>query len=209
MLDMPNDNLANGLASKDKNIHECFQYVVAQAKKKASGNCAMIEDSVVYGWAHHYYIEPKAVIDTNEILEAWREGWHDEDGKKEPWELVTYPIMPNGHILLLFKMKGKIYGGRVPDLKEIHSITFFRVLELGVENGKAEILNKYSCMTKFCVRQFQSTAARNTTSYRCCRWMTIDSSQSIVTLRRRLWTARETSQSLTAKISGIRQGIRS
>ena len=51
--------------------------------------------------------------------------------------------MPNGHILLLFKMKGKIYGGRVPDLKEIHSITFFRVLELGVENGKAEILNKY------------------------------------------------------------------
>lgn len=90
-----------------------------------------------------YRLEPKAVIDTNEILEAWREGWHDEDGKKEPWELVTYPIMPNGHILLLFKMKGKIYGGRVPDLKEIHSITFFRVLELGVENGKAEILNKY------------------------------------------------------------------
>ena len=55
--------LLDGLESKDKNIHACFQYIVAQAKKKASGNCAMIEDSVVYGWAHHYYIEPKEVID--------------------------------------------------------------------------------------------------------------------------------------------------
>ena len=61
--DMPDDNLAKGLASKDKNIHSCYQYIVAQARKKASGNCAMIEDSVVYGWAHHYYIEPKEVID--------------------------------------------------------------------------------------------------------------------------------------------------
>lgn len=61
--DMPDDNLADGLASKDKNIHACYQYVVAQARKKAVGQCAMIEDSVVYGWAHHYYIEPKEVID--------------------------------------------------------------------------------------------------------------------------------------------------
>ena len=90
-----------------------------------------------------YRLDPKAVIDTNEILEAWREGWHDEDGKNEPWELVAYPIMPSGHVLLLFKMKEEIYGGRAPDLKEIHSVTFYRVLELCVENGKAEILNKY------------------------------------------------------------------
>ncbi len=90
-----------------------------------------------------YRLDPKAVIDTNEILEGWREGWHDEDGKNEPWELVTYPIMPNGHVLLLFMMKGEICGGRAPELTEIHSVTFYRVLELGVENGKAEILNKY------------------------------------------------------------------
>lgn len=59
-----NDTLvADALKSKDKNIHECWQYVTAQAKKKAVAGCAMIEDAIVFGWAHHYYIEPKSVID--------------------------------------------------------------------------------------------------------------------------------------------------
>ena len=61
--DMPDTLLADALASKDKDIHKCMAYVVAQARKKAVGNCAMIEDAVVYGWAHHYYIEPNEVID--------------------------------------------------------------------------------------------------------------------------------------------------
>ena len=55
--------VANALKSADKNIHDCWRYVTAQAKKKAVSGCAMIEDAVVFGWAHHYYIEPKAVID--------------------------------------------------------------------------------------------------------------------------------------------------
>ena len=55
--------VADALKSADKNIHECWQYITAQAKKKAVSGCAMIEDAVVFGWAHHYYIEPKAVID--------------------------------------------------------------------------------------------------------------------------------------------------
>lgn len=61
--DMPDSLLADALKSPDKNIHECFSYITAQARKKATGNCAMIEDAIVYGWAHHYYIEPKSVID--------------------------------------------------------------------------------------------------------------------------------------------------
>lgn len=55
--------VADALKSKDKNIHECWQYITAQAKKKAVAGCAMIEDAIVFGWAHHYYIEPKSVID--------------------------------------------------------------------------------------------------------------------------------------------------
>lgn len=55
--------LSQALQSKDKTITECFQYVKEQARKKATNGCAMIEDAVVYGWAHHYYIEPKATID--------------------------------------------------------------------------------------------------------------------------------------------------
>ena len=90
-----------------------------------------------------YRLEPKAVIDTNGILEEWREGWNDGDGKTEPWELVNYPIMPDGHVLLLFKMDSKIYGGHVSELKVIHKNTYCRVLEIGTESGKPEILNRY------------------------------------------------------------------
>ncbi len=58
------DELLNdALANPDKNIKDCFRYVTSQARKKAVGNCAMIEDSVVYAWAHHYYIESRATID--------------------------------------------------------------------------------------------------------------------------------------------------
>lgn len=61
--DMPDDILTKGMQSSDKNIHACYNYVVFKARKQAVGNCAMIEDSVVYSWAHHYYIESKETID--------------------------------------------------------------------------------------------------------------------------------------------------
>lgn len=58
------DELLNdALANPGKNIHDCFSYVKSQARKKAVAGCAMIEDNIVYGWAHHYYIESKATID--------------------------------------------------------------------------------------------------------------------------------------------------
>ena len=55
--------LATAMQSNDKNIQSCYEYVKAQAKKQAVAGCAMIEDAVVYGWAHHYYIESKETID--------------------------------------------------------------------------------------------------------------------------------------------------
>lgn len=57
------DTLADAMKSKDKTIQGCFSYVTFQARKKAVGNCAMIADEEVYGWAHHYYIESKETID--------------------------------------------------------------------------------------------------------------------------------------------------
>lgn len=54
--------LATAMQSKDKNIQSCYEYVKAQAKKQAVAGCAMIEDAVVYGWAHHYYIESEETI---------------------------------------------------------------------------------------------------------------------------------------------------
>ena len=40
-----------------KSLDDCIKYIFSQAEKKKSGNCAAIEDSVVYGWAVHYYQE--------------------------------------------------------------------------------------------------------------------------------------------------------
>lgn len=39
----------------NKNIDECFNYVVGEAKKQ--GNAVYLPDDVVFGWAVHYYDE--------------------------------------------------------------------------------------------------------------------------------------------------------
>lgn len=40
-----------------KSLDECLKYITSEARKQAKGNCAAIEDAVVYGWAVHYYQE--------------------------------------------------------------------------------------------------------------------------------------------------------
>lgn len=51
--------------SNGKSLDQCVKYIFGQAQKKKTGNCAAIEDAVVYGWAVHYYMEddvkPEAV----------------------------------------------------------------------------------------------------------------------------------------------------
>ena len=42
-------------AKPNKNIDECCNYIMQQAKKV--GNAVMIKNEVVYGWAVHYYDE--------------------------------------------------------------------------------------------------------------------------------------------------------
>lgn len=42
-------------AKTNKNIDECFDYIVGEAKKQ--GNAVYIPDEVVFGWAVHYYDE--------------------------------------------------------------------------------------------------------------------------------------------------------
>ena len=90
-----------------------------------------------------YRIEPKAVIDTNEILQEWKEGWNDEEGKQESWKLVSYPIMADGRILLLFVMKDEIYGGNYDTFRAVHTHSHYRVLEYQMENGDLRLKNRY------------------------------------------------------------------
>lgn len=38
-------------------IKKCFEYIRSQARKKAVGGCAMVEDSVVFNWARDYFTD--------------------------------------------------------------------------------------------------------------------------------------------------------
>lgn len=42
-------------AKPNKNIDECFNYILGEAKKQ--GNAVYLPDDVVFGWAVHYYDE--------------------------------------------------------------------------------------------------------------------------------------------------------
>lgn len=47
---------------EDKSIDDCVKYIFSQAQKQKTGNCAAIEDAVVYGWAVHYYQEDNKTL---------------------------------------------------------------------------------------------------------------------------------------------------
>lgn len=40
-----------------KSLSECMKYITSQAKKKVKSGGVWLEDSIVYGWAVHYYQE--------------------------------------------------------------------------------------------------------------------------------------------------------
>jgi hypothetical protein len=99
--------LAKGLESADKSIQECFKYVYEQARKIKDGNVAMVEDSKVYGWAVHYYTEPKDVTDA-ELHPKPKTSPKTETKSKDKGKKATAPAKPNKNpILSVAKSKGK------------------------------------------------------------------------------------------------------
>ena len=59
------EELANKINSGSKTLNGCWNYITSEARKRAVGNCACIEDKEVYGWAIHYFEEDS--IKENEI----------------------------------------------------------------------------------------------------------------------------------------------
>ena len=57
-------------AKENKNINECCAYITSQAKKQKSGNCAVISDDVVFGWAVHYYDEDDIKVEKSSSVRA-------------------------------------------------------------------------------------------------------------------------------------------
>lgn len=56
------ETLADAVCQTHKTWEKCFKYIMDQARKLKSGNCAMVKDSVVYEWAEDYYrLDDKAL----------------------------------------------------------------------------------------------------------------------------------------------------
>lgn len=73
-------DLDKAMQKTNKNIDDCWKYIVEQAQKKKTGNCACVADDVVFGWAFHYYQEdsvspkskatPKVEVKTAKVTPA-------------------------------------------------------------------------------------------------------------------------------------------
>lgn len=94
-----------------------------------------------------YIINPRAVIDSNEILDSWKEGWAGND-KAEEWRLIAYPIMADGRILLLFEMRDEIHAGNYDTFHVESTFSHYRVLEYAMKEDTLRLINKYRFMAQ-------------------------------------------------------------
>ena len=54
---------AKSYAKTNKNIDECYDYIVGEARKQCKDSDSVcISDDVVYGWAVHYYDEDNIMV---------------------------------------------------------------------------------------------------------------------------------------------------
>ena len=57
---------AKSYAKTNKNIDECYDYIVGEARKQCKDSDSVcISDDVVYGWAVHYYDEDNIKVGGN------------------------------------------------------------------------------------------------------------------------------------------------
>lgn len=89
------------------------------------------------------WIRPRAVLDTNETLRAWSEGWkEDGDTPVEGWRLHSFPIMANGNLLVVYTMTGKVRDGK-HGARVAHELHYFRVLEYAWKDDGPQCVAKY------------------------------------------------------------------
>lgn len=62
LCDQNDDELFENICKDGKSIADAYTYCVNKASEQRDGNCAMISDSVVFGWVVDYFrLELKAV----------------------------------------------------------------------------------------------------------------------------------------------------
>ena len=64
------ETLADAVCQTHKTWEKCFKYIMDQARKLKSGNCAMVKDSIVYEWAEDYYRLDDKALEEKKTKEA-------------------------------------------------------------------------------------------------------------------------------------------
>ena len=95
-----NENLKNKIEASSKTLEGCFDYITAQARKKAVGSCAMVEDSTVYHWAREYFEEDninceKKPVKTKTAVEESSEEETPVEPQKEEIDLNKQEAVSN------------------------------------------------------------------------------------------------------------------
>lgn len=84
MIDRCNESetLADAVCQTHKTWGKCFKYIMDQARKLKSGNCAMVKDSVVYEWAEDYYRLDDKALEEKKAKEAAGKKKKQEEKRK-------------------------------------------------------------------------------------------------------------------------------
>ncbi len=83
--------------------------------------------------------EPRAVLDTDAILESWQKDWKGMDCER--WKLRDYPIMADGRLLVHFEKQSELHDGN--GLPNGQTISENRVLEYRLLETGMELMGKY------------------------------------------------------------------
>ena len=74
---------AKSYAKSNKNIDECYEYIVSEARKQCKDSDSIcISDDVVYGWAVHYYDEDDINVGHKKTRSTESKKMSDADLKK-------------------------------------------------------------------------------------------------------------------------------
>lgn len=79
--------LKTKLEETNKTLKGCIDYVKSEAKKQAEDNVAMIEDSQVYEWSVHYFLEDS--LDFEPKQKPSKKKNDKEDEEEEPEKIET------------------------------------------------------------------------------------------------------------------------
>lgn len=75
---------AKSYAKTNKNIDECYEYIVGEARKQCKDSDSIcIPDDVVFGWAVHYYDEDDIKVDRSTESKESKESKEMSDADKK------------------------------------------------------------------------------------------------------------------------------